>query len=121
MFTGERLGIREADLELVGTGDPPETVLMAWSEGAGCWYGLLDTLIDWSTDAGMSIDATAPFRVDGEEKAPAVYFVESDRAIPWDDFTARMDDFEQRRSAPPPSDAEVAGPSAAARSRPCAP
>lgn len=94
---------REATLELVGTGDPPERVVLGWSEAAGCWYAAFETLVTWCEDADVSPAEAGPFVVDGTPRRAAVHFVESGVTIPWEAFAARVGSFTDAARAEAPS------------------
>ena len=99
---------REATVELVGTGDAAERVVLGWSAGASCWYAALETLLAWCEDAGVSPAQAGPFLVDGAPCRAAVHLVEAGETIPWDAFAERMEDFTDRATAEAPSPDRVA-------------
>ena len=106
-FTGDRLQLVEAELDVAGLGLPPETWEFGWSEGAQCHFALLEDLFGISDEAGAPPFGAGGFRLDGEEVAAAVHLMGPGATVPWSAFAEKMAEAARRSERPTPTPTEV--------------
>ncbi|MDT7855705.1 hypothetical protein RQM47_03535 [Rubrivirga sp. S365] len=106
-FTGDRIQVVEAELEVTGIDFPPDVWELGWSEGAQCHFALLEDLFGLSDEAGAPPYGAQGFRLDGDDVSAAVHLTGPGATVPWPVFSERLEEVARRSERPTPTPTEV--------------